>query len=132
MKTSTRFGSKCRPRCAVIEGHTVVGAELLAGSRSPLVQLAEVIARTHHERWDGTGYPLGLAGDAIPLAGRITAVCDVFDALVSDRPYKQAWSIEDARDELRAQSGRHFDPRLVELFLALEPDADRAPVIMEG
>lgn len=117
----------------VIERHTTIGAELLAGSRSPLVQLAEVIARTHHERWDGTGYPLGLAGEDIPLAGRITAVCDVYDALVSDRPYKRAWTETEARDELRAQSGRHFDPRLVELFLALAPDApERAPVIMEA
>jgi HD-GYP domain-containing protein (c-di-GMP phosphodiesterase class II) len=118
---------------AVIERHTTVGAELLAGSRSPLVQLAEVIARTHHERWDGTGYPMGLAGEAIPLAGRICAVCDVFDALVSDRPYKPAWTFEEARDELRAQSGRHFDPRLVELFLALDADVmNRVPVIMEA
>jgi CHASE2 domain-containing sensor protein len=117
----------------VIEQHTLIGAELLAGSRSPLVQLAEVIARTHHERWDGTGYPLGLEGEAIPLAGRITAVCDVYDALISDRPYKRAWTEAEAREELRAQSGRHFDPRLVELFLALHPDApDRAPVIMEA
>ena len=117
----------------VIERHAMVGAELLAGSRSPLVQLAEVIARTHHERWDGTGYPLGLAGEAIPLAGRITAVCDVFDALVSDRPYKRAWTVAEAHDELRAQSGRHFDPRLVELFLALDVEAaNPAPVIMEA
>jgi HD-GYP domain-containing protein (c-di-GMP phosphodiesterase class II) len=117
----------------IIERHTTIGAELLAGSRSPLVQLAEVIARTHHERWDGTGYPLGLEGEAIPLAGRITAVCDVYDALVSDRPYKRAWTEAEARDELRAQSGRHFDPRLVELFLALVPEArERAPVIMEA
>jgi hypothetical protein len=118
---------------AVIEQHTTAGGDLLAGSRSPLVQLAEVIARTHHERWDGTGYPAGLAGEAIPLAGRICAVCDVFDALVSDRPYKPAWPVERARQELRAQSGRHFDPRLVELFLELDVAApERAPVIMEG
>jgi CHASE2 domain-containing sensor protein len=118
---------------AVIERHTTLGAELLGGSRSPLVQLAEVIALTHHERWDGSGYPAGLAGEAIPLAGRICAVCDVFDALVSDRPYKRAWSVEEAREELRAQSGRHFDPRLVELFLALDAEVEEpAPVIMEG
>ena len=69
-----------------MQRHTTIGAELLAGSRSPLVQMAEVIARTHHERWDGTGYPAGLAGEAIPLAGRICALCDVFDALVSPAP----------------------------------------------
>jgi putative two-component system response regulator len=118
---------------AVMERHTTIGGDLLAGSRSPLVQLAEVIARTHHERWDGTGYPSGLRGEDIPLAGRICAVCDVFDALVSDRPYKRAWTVEEARAELAAQSGRHFDPRLVELFLALDAEAaDRAPVIMEA
>ena len=71
-----------------MERHAEMGAELLAGSRSDLVQLGEVIARTHHERWDGTGYPAGLAGEDIPLAGRICAICDVFDALVSSRPYK--------------------------------------------
>jgi cyclic di-GMP phosphodiesterase len=81
------------------------------------VQLGEVIARTHHEHWDGTGYRLGLAGEEIPLAGRITAICDVFDALVSARPYKTAWAVEDALDEIRALSGSQFDPRLVELFL---------------
>ena len=104
---------------AVMQRHTDVGGDLLAGSRSPVVQLGEVIARTHHEHWDGSGYPAGLAGDAIPLAGRITAICDVFDALVSERPYKAAWAVEDALDEIRALSGRQFDPGLVELFLAL-------------
>jgi hypothetical protein len=118
---------------SIMERHTTVGSDLLADSRSPLVQLAEVIARTHHERWDGAGYPAGLAGEAIPLAGRICAVCDVFDALVSDRPYKPAWTMAAAREELQAQAGRHFDPRLVELFLGLDLEArGRAPVIMEA
>jgi HD-GYP domain-containing protein (c-di-GMP phosphodiesterase class II) len=103
----------------IMQRHTEVGGDLLAGSRSPVVQLGEVIARTHHEHWDGTGYPAGLAGEEIPLAGRICAVCDVFDALVSSRPYKVAWAIEDALDEIRALSGSQFDPRLVELFLEL-------------
>ena len=107
---------------AVMQRHANVGGDLLAGSRSPVVQLGEVIARTHHEHWDGAGYPAGLAGEAIPLAGRITAICDVFDALVSERPYKSAWAIEDAIDEIRALSGRQFDPRLVELFLAVVGD----------
>src|SRR4051794_21293960 len=84
----------------VMEHHTTVGGELLSGSRSPLVQMAETIARTHHERWDGAGYPAGLAGEEIPLAGRICAVCDVYDALVSDRPYKRAWSVSEARTEI--------------------------------
>jgi HD-GYP domain-containing protein (c-di-GMP phosphodiesterase class II) len=103
----------------VMQRHTDVGGDLLAGSRSPVVQLGEVIARTHHEHWDGSGYPAGLAGEDIPLAGRICAVCDVYDALVSARPYKAAWAVEDALDEIRALSGSQFDPRLVELFLAL-------------
>jgi HD-GYP domain-containing protein (c-di-GMP phosphodiesterase class II) len=103
----------------VMQRHTVVGGDLLAGSRSPVVQLGEVIARTHHEHWDGSGYPSGLAGEAIPLAGRICAICDVFDALVSARPYKEAWAVEDALDEIRALSGTQFDPRLVECFMAL-------------
>jgi CHASE2 domain-containing sensor protein len=109
---------------ATMQRHTTVGAELLAGSRSPLVQMAETIARTHHERWDGTGYPAALAGDDIPLVGRICAICDVFDALVSDRPYKRAWPVAEAREEIRTQSGRHFDPRLVELFLALDAPSE--------
>jgi HD-GYP domain-containing protein (c-di-GMP phosphodiesterase class II) len=107
---------------AVMQRHTDVGGDLLAGSRSPVVQLGEVIARTHHEHWDGSGYPAGLAGEAIPLAGRITAICDVFDALVSERPYKSAWAIEDALDEIRALSGCQFDPQLVQLFVALARD----------
>jgi putative two-component system response regulator len=110
----------------VMQRHTEVGGDLLAGSRSPVVRLGEVIARTHHERWDGTGYPAGLAGEEIPLAGRICAVCDVYDALVSARPYKDAWTVDDAIEEIRLQSGRHFDPRLVELFLGLMADAGTA------
>jgi response regulator RpfG family c-di-GMP phosphodiesterase len=106
---------------AVMQRHTTVGADLLSGSGSRLVRLAEEIARTHHERWDGSGYPQGLAGEEIPIAGRICAICDVFDALVSARPYKRAWPVERALAEIRAQAGRHFDPRLVERFLALEP-----------
>ena len=111
----------------IMQRHTEVGGDLLAGSRSPVVQLGEVIARTHHERWDGSGYPAGLAGEAIPLAGRICAICDVFDALVSARPYKTAWAVEDALDEIRALSGSHFDPRLVELFLGLVDARPRLP-----
>jgi HD-GYP domain-containing protein (c-di-GMP phosphodiesterase class II) len=106
----------------VMQRHTVVGGDLLAGSRSPVVQLGEVIARTHHEHWDGSGYPAGLAGEQIPLAGRICAICDVFDALVSARPYKPAWAVEDALGKIRALSGTQFDPRLVECFVVLAAD----------
>jgi CHASE2 domain-containing sensor protein len=101
--------------------HTTIGAVILAGSRSPLVRMAETIALTHHERWDGSGYPAGLRGREIPLVGRIAAVCDVFDALLSKRPYKDAWSLSQALKEIRAQSGRHFEPQVVEVFLSVVP-----------
>ncbi len=102
--------------------HTSIGATILAGSSSPLIRLAETIALTHHERWDGTGYPAGLMGEQIPLPGRIAAVCDVFDALLSSRPYKQSWSLADALAEMESLAGSHFDPALVAAFLPLAPD----------
>jgi putative two-component system response regulator len=105
----------------VMKRHTTIGADLLAGSRSPVVQMGEVIARTHHERWDGDGYPAGLAGEDIPLVGRICAVCDVFDALLSPRVYKPAWPLEDVLAELERQRGSQFDPELVDVFLELVP-----------
>jgi HD-GYP domain-containing protein (c-di-GMP phosphodiesterase class II)/CHASE2 domain-containing sensor protein len=104
---------------AVMETHTRIGADILAGSGSALIQLGAVIARSHHERWDGTGYPDGLRGEGIPLAARICTVCDVFDALLSVRPYKPAWPLADALAELIAQRGRQFDPALVDAFVAL-------------
>jgi putative two-component system response regulator len=88
--------------------------------------MAEVIALTHHERWDGKGYPAGLSGEDIPLVGRITAVCDVFDALVSPRVYKNAWPVEDALAEIEKDAGHHFDPELAALFLALQREAVEA------
>jgi putative two-component system response regulator len=106
----------------IMKSHAAVGAELLAGSRSPVVQLGESIALTHHERWDGSGYPRGLRGEEIPFPARVVAVCDVFDALISDRPYKEAWSVDRALDEIRAESGGHFEPRLVEAFEAVFAD----------
>jgi len=109
---------------ALMQSHTTIGAEILAGSSSPLLQMAESIALTHHERWDGTGYPAGLRGEGIPLAARICAVCDVFDALLSDRRYKARWSLEEAVAELRVERGRHFDPQLVDVFVAMVPDLD--------
>jgi response regulator RpfG family c-di-GMP phosphodiesterase len=105
----------------IMKTHTTLGAEILAGSDSPLVQMAETIALTHHERWDGGGYPQGLAGEEIPLVGRICAVCDVFDALTSERPYKAAWSVDSALEEIRSERGRQFDPRVVAAFLELVP-----------
>ncbi|WP_303783411.1 HD-GYP domain-containing protein [Azovibrio restrictus] len=101
----------------VMKGHARLGYELLTGSASPVLQLGAEIARSHHEKFDGSGYPLHLAGEAIPLMGRIVAVADVFDALTSERPYKRAWSLEDARKFLLDGRGSHFDPACVEAFL---------------
>jgi putative two-component system response regulator len=107
----------------VMKTHTTIGARILEGSRAPLIQMAEQIALTHHERWDGSGYPVGLAGGEIPLVGRIASVCDVFDALLSVRPYKGAWTVNAAIAEIERQAGRQFDPRLVELFLPFAREA---------
>ena len=107
---------------ALIKGHVRAGESILAGSRSAVLQLAQEIVRTHHERWDGTGYPAGIAGDTIPLTGRIVAVVDVFDALTHERPYKSAWTIADARAELVRQSGKHFDPAVIGAFERLDED----------
>ncbi|MBB5234684.1 diguanylate cyclase (GGDEF)-like protein [Deinococcus budaensis] len=104
---------------AVMRHHTTIGARVLQGGRSELLRLAEQIALTHHERWDGSGYPQGLAGEQIPLVGRIVAVVDVWDALTTQRPYKAAWPPEDALAELQAQAGKHFDPDIVGAFAEL-------------
>lgn len=104
--------------------HAEIGARILSGSRSKLLQMAETIALSHHERWDGRGYPHGLAGDDIPLIGRIVAVADVFDALTHARPYKTAWTYEAALAELRAQRGAQFDPRVVDAALRVFGEAD--------
>ncbi len=104
---------------AVMQKHCEIGADLLAGGKSDLVQMAEGIALNHHERWDGSGYPRGLRGDEIPIESRILAVADVFDALCHDRPYKTAWPVEKAIAEIRQQRGAHFDPDIVDAFLEL-------------
>lgn len=100
----------------VMQQHPLIGAEILGDCDSLLLQTAKIVALYHHEKWDGSGYPYGLVGDAIPFEARIVAICDVFDALTSTRPYKTAWSVEQAIDHIRAQSGVHFDPVLVELL----------------
>jgi len=97
--------------------HTVIGAQILAKSSSPLLQLAHQLAIEHHEKWDGTGYPKGLKGEEISIEGRIVAVADVFDALTSKRPYKDAWTVEETIAHIKEQSGKHFDPQLVDLFI---------------
>lgn len=101
----------------LMQTHTTLGARLLFGSRSPTLQLAGVVAESHHERWDGDGYPLGLIGSDIPLVGRVVAVADVFDALTHERPYKPAWPAEQAVALIRSAAGTQFDPRVVEAFL---------------
>ncbi|WP_198170441.1 PAS domain S-box protein [Deinococcus arboris] len=97
----------------VVKTHCLIGSNILSGGQSPLVVLAEEIARTHHERWDGSGYPAGLCGEQIPISGRIVAVADVLDALMSERPYKRAWSQAAALAEIQTQAGQHFDPQVV-------------------
>ena len=101
----------------IMKGHAQIGFELLNGSASKILQSAATIALSHHERYDGTGYPEGLCGDAIPLFGRIVAVADVFDALISERPYKKAWPMEEAAAYLRESAGKHFEPACVAAFL---------------
>ena len=103
----------------VMKTHTTIGAEVLANSNISHMQTAEEIARFHHEWWDGTGYPAGLAGEDIPIAARITALADVFDALAHKRPYKVAWSLDSTMTEIMSLSGRQFDPKLTDLFLGL-------------
>jgi putative two-component system response regulator len=101
----------------IMKTHTLVGARLLSGGRSALVQMAERIARSHHERWDGKGYPDGLAGEDIPIEARIVSVVDVIDALSHARPYREAWPIERVLDLIRGGRGAHFDPALVDALL---------------
>jgi len=101
----------------LMKTHTTIGAQVLAGSSSPVVQMAERIALTHHERWDGKGYPDGLSGEDIPLESRICTITDVFDALVSERPYKKAWPVSEALAEIARMSGSAFEPWLVDVFL---------------
>jgi PAS domain S-box-containing protein/putative nucleotidyltransferase with HDIG domain len=116
----------------VMKTHAELGARLLSSGSSRVLQTAAVIAATHHERWDGTGYPKGLAGDAIPLVGRIVAVADVFDALTHDRPYKEAWPIERACAEIERSAGGQFDPRVVAAFVGLRGELERVGNEVDG
>jgi cyclic di-GMP phosphodiesterase len=106
----------------IMTQHTGIGGKILTGSTSQVVKLAEVVALTHHERWDGTGYPRGLKGETIPVVGRIVAVADVFDALTSRRPYKEAFSFETSFAFVRESRGSAFDPRVADAFLAIESE----------
>ncbi|MBF0161685.1 MAG: two-component system response regulator [Magnetococcales bacterium] len=106
----------------IMQTHPSIGAEIIGKDESPLLKMAFLIAYTHHEKWDGSGYPRGLRGEEIPLVGRLVAIGDVFDAVTSKRPYKEAWPIDRAIDLLRQGSGHHFDPRLLALFLENMPE----------
>ena len=101
--------------------HPEIGAEIMGEHPSGVLQLAREIALAHHEKWDGSGYPRGLAGEAIPLSARIVAIADVFDALTTRRPYKEPWPVQEAMNHIAAQAGKHFDPALVALFAPLLP-----------
>jgi putative two-component system response regulator len=111
----------------VMQAHAATGADMLSDSSLPVLRLASCVAATHHERWDGHGYPRALASSAIPLAGRIVAVADVFDALTQARPYKEAWAVDDAIAEIQAQSGRQFDPEVTRTLTEL---ADEGLVVV--
>jgi len=110
---------------AIMKKHPEIGAEILSGSHSAVMKMAESIALTHQERWDGSGYPNNLKGEEIPLAGRIVAICDVFDALTSKRYYKEAFSIEKSMEIIEQSSGKDFESRLVEAFKKALPEMIR-------
>jgi putative two-component system response regulator len=112
----------------VVKGHTLIGSRILAASVSSVLRAGQIIAHSHHERWDGGGYPTGLAGDEIPLAGRVVAVADVFDALTHERPYKSASTCDDAVTEVHRVTGAQLDPSVVRAFDRLDPHALLAPV----
>lgn len=105
----------------IMQRHAEIGAEIIGEDGSNLLNMARDVALYHHEKWDGSGYPRGLKGENIPIAARIVALADVFDALTSERPYKKAWPVEQATDLIREQSGQHFDPQLVQAFFDCLP-----------
>lgn len=109
-------GSLTEDELSVMREHTRIGGRLLSNGNSELLKVAHEVAMYHHEKWDGSGYNLGLAGEDIPLSARIVAVADVFDALCSERSYKKAWPLDKAYNEIEKQSGKHFDPKCVEAF----------------
>lgn len=108
----------------IMKTHTLIGARILSGAESGFLALAEIIARTHHEKYDGSGYPDGLKGKIIPLAGQITAIADVFDALTSERPYKKAFTKEKAHSIIKEGRGSHFNPDVVDAFFAITDEIE--------
>jgi putative two-component system response regulator len=105
-----------------MKSHTLIGAKIMTGSSSEIIQLAETVALTHHEKWDGSGYPHQLSGEQIPIFGRIVAIADVFDALTSQRPYKKAFTVEEATEIIEQGRNVHFDPAIVDAFLVTKPE----------
>ena len=129
-KILLKLGKLTADEFAMVRTHTTIGARILSGSRFPILRIAEEIAFSHHERWDGDGYAR-IPGDSIPLPGRIVAIADVFDALTQQRPYKDAWPVDQAISEIEQQRGRQFDPKLVEAFLRIIEHRDPlAPLTM--
>lgn len=116
----TKKGPLTPQEWELMKNHTVIGADILSGYRSGLLQVARNIALTHHEKWNGLGYPRGLVGIEIPLEGRIVSLCDSFDALISERPYKPAWPLEEAVEHILEERGRSYDPNVVDVFYALK------------
>lgn len=106
----------------IMKGHTIIGANILKGSKIGFVRMGAMIALTHHEKWDGSGYPSGLKGRQIPLAGRIVALADVFDALTSKRTYKDAYSVQESNRIIKEGRGKHFDPEVVDVFFAIQDE----------
>ena len=102
--------------------HPDIGGQIIGEEKHKLLEMAKAIALNHHEKWDGSGYPKGVAGEKIPIESRIVAIADVFDALTTARPYKEAWPVEKALDLLKNEAGKHFDPKLVKVFLEILPE----------
>jgi len=121
-----KHGKLTEAEFETIKSHAQIGHDMLCGSSSEVVQVGALIARSHHERWDGSGYPRGLAGEEIPLEGRIAAIADVFDALTSDRVYRSAFPFQAAVRMLRSERERHFDPALTDTFLVAQGEIQHA------
>lgn len=115
----------------VMKQHPIIGANILGKSQAPLFKIAAEIALAHHEKWDGSGYPYGLSGNQIPLSARIVALADVFDALTMERPYKKAWTFDEAYSYIRDNSATHFDPNLVEVFITQDEELRKIRAIWE-
>ena len=111
-------GRLTRKEFEIVKKHTIIGAEILQNSKAQILKLARDIALYHHEKWDGTGYPEGLKGEAIPVHARIVALCDIFDALTSKRPYKSSYPVDVSCEIIKKGKGTHFDPALTDIFLS--------------